>query len=792
MKRIISILLAAALLVGTLPLAARAEESDDQANSWRYEDGLFTGGDAPLLQAEAYHPDATLQGIDVSEHQGQINWDKVKADGIDFAIIRCGYGMDQTDQDDLYFEYNASECERVGIPYGVYLYSYATTTARASSEADHVLRLIEGHTLSYPVYYDMEDASTLSSDLAAIATTFCDKITAAGYPVGVYANLNWWSNYLTDPCFDNWYRWVAQYYSSCGYQGEYAMWQYTSSGSVDGISGRVDMNYQIGWPDDHGSGQGSVRPETTFSTNKQVYEVGEPIYVSTNYSADGAWVGLYKKGEAYGDSGARSIFWYYVAEEENPVNILETRDENGRAGEYGPGEYTVILFRNSGYSALKMVDIQVKEPEPETPKKEVVSQSRTEPTCTQEGFLSVTYSDGSTEIIPIPATGHREQTLPGREATCAQPGLTEGTGCSVCGAVLRPQTQIPTGDHSWDDGTVVKWPTVAQNGEMRYTCTVCGDCYTQPIYSSEGPYVARLAGSDRFDTAIKVAEELKYQTGREKFDTILLASGTNFADALGGSYLAAVKNAPILLSHTDSFNRKTADYIHANLSDGGTVYILGGESAVSASMETMLSGLTVKRLAGADRFETNLLILKEAGVAAGQEMLVCTGTNFADSLSGSATGLPILMVNNGSGALSRNQQDYLETLDVSFCIIGGEGAVGSRLEAALKGYGTTRRLAGADRFETSVMVADAFFYAPSAAVLAYARNFPDGLCGGALAYAMNAPLILTMTRQDTVAATYAKGTGITQGVVLGGESLISDSAVRWILSMNAEQTIKLK
>lgn len=790
MKRIISILLAAALLVGILPGTARAEETWDQANSWRYEDGLFTGGDAPLLQVEPYHPDATLQGIDVSSWQGQIDWDRVKAYGIDFAIIRCGYGMDQTDQDDTYFEYNASECERVGIPYGVYLYSYADSVERASSEADHVLRLIQGHTLSYPVYFDMEDSSTLSSDLAAIATTFCNKISAAGYPVGVYSNTYWWNTYLTDPCFNNWYRWVAQYYSSCTYGGEYAMWQYTSSGSVDGISGRVDMNYQIGWPDDHGSGQGIVRPETTLSTNKQIYEVGEPVYVSTNYSADGAWVGLYKKGEAYGDGGAKSIFWYYLAEEESPVNILQTRDENGRAGEFGPGDYTVILFRNSGYSALKKVDIQVKEPEGVP--KEVVSQSRTEPTCTQDGFLVVTYSDGSSEIIPIPAAGHREQTIPGREATCAQPGLTEGIRCGVCGTVLRAQAEIPVGAHSWDDGTVVKWPTGAQNGEMRYTCKVCGHSYSQPIYSSEGPYVARLAGSDRFDTAIKVAEELKFQTGREAFDTILLASGTNFADALGGSYLAAVKNAPILLSHTDSFNRKTADYIRANLASGGTVYILGGESAVSASMEDMLSGLKIKRLAGSDRFETNLLILREAGVTAGQEMLVCTGTNFADSLSGSATGMPILMVNNGSASLSRNQQDYLKNLDVSFCIIGGEGAVNSRLEAALKAYGSTRRLAGADRFETSVLVARAFFEAPSAAVLAYARNFPDGLCGGALAYAMDAPLILTMTGRDTMAASYAKGTGITQGIVLGGESLISDSAVRWILSMKAEHNIKLK
>ena len=781
MKKLISLLLALTLVWGLLPRPAAAVEGEagDPADSWRYCGGLFTGGDAPQLNADAYHPDATLQGIDVSEHQGQINWDKVKAAGIDFAIIRCGYGMDQTDQDDKYFEYNASECERVGIPYGVYIYSYADTVARAESEAAHVLRLIQGHTLSYPVYFDMEDNSTLDGDLAAIATAFCNIISDAGYPVGVYSNLYWWTTYLTDPCFEKWYRWMAQYYTSCSYQGEYAMWQYSSSGSVDGISGRVDMNYQIGWPADHG-----VDTDITLTTDKVIYETGDPIYVTTNYRADGAWVGLYKRGERYGETGAKSIFWYYVFEEMSPVNILETRDENGRAGEFGVGEYTVVLFRDGGYTGLKTVNIRV------TPT--VVSQTRKEPTCTEDGSITVTYSDGSTEVISIPELGHQEEVIPGREATCAQTGLTEGKKCSVCGTVLVQQQEIPSGAHVWDEGVVTKRPTSTQNGEMRYTCQVCGDSYTQPIYSSGQPYIARLSGTDRFDTAIKVAEELTIQTGRPKFDAVILASGTSFADALGGSYLAAVKNAPILLSYTDVYNLKTADYIRNNLAPGGTVYILGGTAAVSASMEDMLMGLKLKRLAGADRYETNLLILKEAGVTPGQKILVCTGSNFADSLSGSATGMPILMVNNASGTLSGNQKAFLENLGASFCIVGGEGAVSRGLEEALRQYGAADRLAGADRFATSVLVANTFFDAPANVVLAYAGNFPDGLCGGALAYGMGAPLILTMTGRDTMAAAYAKGNGITQGIVLGGGGLIADSTVRWILSMNADQSIEVK
>lgn len=188
-----------------------------------------------------------LKGIDVSVHQGNIDWAKVKADGIDYAILRCGYGSDMTYQDDGQFRRNASECERLGIPYGVYIYSYANNMAKANSEADHVLRLIKGRKLDYPVYYDLEDANTTGkcskSLIGDMAEAFCNKIQKAGYKVGIYANLNWFNNYLTDSRFDKWDKWVAQYASKCTYKGKYTMWQYTDKGTVNGIRGGVDMNY---------------------------------------------------------------------------------------------------------------------------------------------------------------------------------------------------------------------------------------------------------------------------------------------------------------------------------------------------------------------------------------------------------------------------------------------------------------------------------------------------------------------------------------------------------------------
>ena len=233
-------------------------------NSWRYSEGNLK--DIPELYSYGYEhawekvngkyvndqgeiiPGAVKKGVDVSEHNGKIDWQKVKNDGIDFAIIRCGYGQDQENQDDDYWEYNVSECERLGIPYGVYLYSYADTLTKASSEARHVLRLLEEHNPAYPIYYDLEDNITynLSNSMKAqIATTFCNAISNAGYEVGVYSNLDWWTNYLTDPVFDSWSKWVAQWNSKCTYTGTYDVWQCSSSGQVDGISTNVDLNFWL-------------------------------------------------------------------------------------------------------------------------------------------------------------------------------------------------------------------------------------------------------------------------------------------------------------------------------------------------------------------------------------------------------------------------------------------------------------------------------------------------------------------------------------------------------------------
>ncbi|WP_313292731.1 glycoside hydrolase family 25 protein [Faecalispora jeddahensis] len=191
-----------------------------------------------------------LKGIDVSNANGRVDWDKLKGN-IDFAILRCGYGSDMASQDDKQWAHNVSECSRLNIPWGTYLYSYAMNIAEAESEAAHALRLLKGLKPTYPVYIDMEDADGYKSKRGGISKQmatdicriFCERVTAAGYTAGVYANKDWAVNRLDMAQLSKWTFWLAQYNSKVTYTGKYDMWQYSSSGSLPGISGRVDLNY---------------------------------------------------------------------------------------------------------------------------------------------------------------------------------------------------------------------------------------------------------------------------------------------------------------------------------------------------------------------------------------------------------------------------------------------------------------------------------------------------------------------------------------------------------------------
>lgn len=178
------------------------------------------------------------KAVDISYHNGVIDFERLK-NAVDYVIIRCGYGQDMESQDDKQWSRNVSECERLCIPYGVYFYSYAKTTAKIEGEIIHCLRLLQGHTPSLPVFFDSEEKGT-QGVAKHNAKRFCDAMLTNGYKAGIYASKSWFENYIGETWgYD---LWIARYSNALG-MNNVDIWQYSSNGSVDGINGRCDVNH---------------------------------------------------------------------------------------------------------------------------------------------------------------------------------------------------------------------------------------------------------------------------------------------------------------------------------------------------------------------------------------------------------------------------------------------------------------------------------------------------------------------------------------------------------------------
>ena len=184
-------------------------------------------------------------GIDVSQWQGKIDWAKVKEAGVEFVIVRAGYGK-YASQKDPTFDYNVQQAQANGIAVGAYWYSYATTVEAAKQEAEVCYEVIKNYEYQFPIYFDIEDPcqSKLSAaEVSAICEAFCSTLESKGYRTGLYSYVNFLSTKIYDTVREKYDVWVANFdVASPYYSDHYEMWQYTAKGSVDGISGDLDMD----------------------------------------------------------------------------------------------------------------------------------------------------------------------------------------------------------------------------------------------------------------------------------------------------------------------------------------------------------------------------------------------------------------------------------------------------------------------------------------------------------------------------------------------------------------------
>ena len=237
--------------IDDISLLIKTEDEIDATVEDTRENGAKADSDNTEIKKQ--HTTDTTQrfGIDVSKWQGDVDWDKVKAAGVEFVIIRAGYRGSKTGAlvEDPNFLKNIRGARKAGLKVGVYFFTQAVNEVEAVEEASMVLALCEGYDLEYPVIIDSEGAggegradSLDAETRTKVCAAFCETIKNAGYEAGVYASRSWFNSNLDVKELDKYRIWLAEYRSTPLYSGYYDMWQYTSKGQIDGIEGNVDLN----------------------------------------------------------------------------------------------------------------------------------------------------------------------------------------------------------------------------------------------------------------------------------------------------------------------------------------------------------------------------------------------------------------------------------------------------------------------------------------------------------------------------------------------------------------------
>lgn len=226
------------------------DEVDAMAEDTAVAEAVSDADKTEIKRFQATSTDARL-GIDVSKWNKEIDWDRVKNAGIEYAIIRAGYrgSVSGSLVEDPYFAANVRGAKAAGLPFGIYFFTQATNEVEAVEEASMVISLLGQEKPQYPVFIDTEGAGGNGradgldvETRTLVCEAFCRTLENAGFKAGVYASRNWYNQCLDTKRLDRYVIWLAEYRSQPLYQGYYQLWQYTSQGKVDGIEGNVDLN----------------------------------------------------------------------------------------------------------------------------------------------------------------------------------------------------------------------------------------------------------------------------------------------------------------------------------------------------------------------------------------------------------------------------------------------------------------------------------------------------------------------------------------------------------------------
>ena len=293
-----------------------------------------------------------LKGIDVSHYQKNIDWDKVTPQ-IDFAILRIGLGDDIPSQDDAKFERNYAECTRLDIPFAVYFFSYAVNKDKVAKEIAHIKRLLNNKNLNAPVYIDIENTRGLdwrtisNADMLSIMQEFNAQLNELGYKMGIYSSRSaFWNEKMSDPWYDNISKWVAEYGDKINdFNRTYDIWQYTSKGTINGISGNVDMNIMYNNVFAIESAPAEQPPVSTVKKSNE--EIAQEVIQGTWGNGEDRKNRLTVAGYDYNTIQA------IVNELSAPKPVLKSNDEIAKevmSGKWGNGNERKTRLTQAGYN----------------------------------------------------------------------------------------------------------------------------------------------------------------------------------------------------------------------------------------------------------------------------------------------------------------------------------------------------------------------------------------------------------------------------------------------------------
>ena len=596
-----------------------------------------------------------IYGIDVSVYNGDIDFEKVKAEGYSFVIVRAGargYGSTGKMIEDSRFEEHVDNAHKAGLMVGAYYYTQAVNKAEVKQEVDVTLRKIGSRKLEMPVYFDIEPAydwngapgrlvaANLSkAQKADLCKYFCDLINNAGYQSGVTSCKSWFEWEIDMSSLEKQYDvWLAHYTNSTNYASDYNMWQFNSTRKVNGVySNYTDQDVRY-------------------------IEMTKPSgALKITASASGTNVVL--KWDAIANTKGYTVY---------------KKDVNGTINKISTVTGTTLT----------------------------VTREQTDTYYYVQGY---NYTGGSYYYSDL------------------------SNGAKVAGLSVT-------------------------NAD-----------------------VTKLAGSNRYATAALVSKQCFPSIS----NTVILAAGDSYADSLVSAPLANAFNAPVLLTYKDMLPDATVKEM--SRLGAAKAYLIGGEGVISKKVEDQLKakGITPLRIHSSyvpDRYGTAVYVSANMDIARGKaptDVFIAYANGYADTLAVSSIAAmknaPILYI-NGSGLLDGSTKYYLDSIKgtlKNIYIIGGTGVISSKAESTLAPYGTVKRLAGSNRYDTCVAVNNYFssILSGKSVCLTTGQNYPDALSGGVLAAKNKAPMMIVDSVLSVNQKSYLNAKAPSLFYTLGGDSI---------------------